>query len=50
MLLSHKHGGLESGKPVAVVLLTSHVEDMDDTDSSVVGAIMPSAVLGAGSV
>jgi hypothetical protein len=49
MLLGHKRGGLGGSKPVAMITLSSRVEDVEEMDSSLVGAIMPSAVLGAGS-
>jgi hypothetical protein len=49
ILLGYKCGGASSNKTVGIVTSSSRIEDTDDVDPSVLGAIMPSAVLGAGS-
>lgn len=49
MLLNHKWRGVGNSKPITVVNLGSHAEEVEDTDTSIIGAVMPSTVLGAGS-
>jgi hypothetical protein len=49
ILLSQKRGGAGNGKPVGAVTSSSHIVEVDDDVPSHVGAVMPSAVLGAGS-
>jgi hypothetical protein len=49
ILLGYKRGGTSGNKTVGVVTSSSRIEDADDVDPSVVGAVMPSTVLGAGS-
>jgi hypothetical protein len=47
-LLSFKCGGSGNGKSIGVIM-PSHIEESEDTESSLVGAVMPSGILGAGS-
>jgi hypothetical protein len=49
ILLSHKRGVTASSKTIGAITLSSHVGEINDDVSSHVGAVMPSAVLGAGS-
>lgn len=49
ILLSHKQGVATSSKTVGAITLSSHVGEIDNDASSHVGAVMLSAVLGAGS-
>jgi hypothetical protein len=49
ILLSQKHGGTTSNKAIGAITSSGHVEDVDVVDSSLVGAVMLSGVLGAGS-
>lgn len=49
ILLGYKCGGTSAGKTVGVMTSTSHVNDVEESELSLVGAVMPSTVLGADS-
>jgi len=49
ILLSQKCGGITNNKTVGAITSPGHVEDVDNVESLLIGAVMPSAVLGAGS-